>query len=121
MQGVKRFPIKRRDNYIENDLYQLVYSHAEQQIKDLMDIAYLTGQRPIDIVGLRRDNIHDGHLHIQQRKTKAKLRFELTGDLMHGGFYFRIHSYHFCLHAIWYHVLCCLPQYFHQFSDANRN
>ena len=81
VQGVKRFPIKRRDNYIENDLYQLVYSHAEQQIKDLMDIAYLTGQRPIDIVGLRRDNIQDGYLHIQQRKTKAKLRFEITGDL----------------------------------------
>lgn len=79
--GVKRFPIKRRDNYIENDLYQLVYQHAEQQIKDLMDIAYLIGQRPIDIVQLHSRDIQDGYLYIQQQKTKAKLRFIIAGDL----------------------------------------
>ncbi|MDK4689168.1 tyrosine-type recombinase/integrase [Kingella negevensis] len=81
VQGVKRFEIKRRDNYIENDLYQLVYQAAEQQLRDLMDIAYLTGQRPIDIVKLHSNDIHNGYLHITQQKTKAKLRFEITGDL----------------------------------------
>lgn len=80
-QGVKRHPKKSRDVYVEDYVYQAVYEQADQQMRDLMDIAYLIGQRPVDIVKLHTDHIHEGILHITQKKTKAKLRFAITGRL----------------------------------------
>ena len=50
-------------------------------MRDLMDIAYITGQRPVDIVGIHSSHIHEGILHISQQKTGAKLRFEISGQL----------------------------------------
>ena len=50
-------------------------------MRDLMDIAYITGQRPVDIVGIHSSHIHEGILHISQQKTGAKLRFEISGKL----------------------------------------
>lgn len=79
--GVARYPKKQRENYVENNVYQLVYDHSPQEIKDLMDIAYLIGQRPIDIVGIHSRDVQDGILQISQAKTKAKLRFEISGSL----------------------------------------
>lgn len=52
-QDVDKYPIKRRDHYVEDEIYQLVYRHASQDMQDLMDIAYLTGQRPVDVVGIQ--------------------------------------------------------------------
>lgn len=85
-QGVKRFPTARRTVYVEDHIYKLVYDAAKSQLRDMMDLAYITGQRPIDVVKLHTDHIHDGILHITQQKTKAKLRFEITGllaDILH--------------------------------------
>ena len=79
--GVKRHTQKPRDVYIDDRLYGIVYQAADSLMRDLMDTAYITGQRPIDIVGLHTDQIHDGILHITQRKTKARLRFEISGLL----------------------------------------
>lgn len=80
-EGVKKYPIKRRDNYVEDHIYQLIYQYANQDIQDLMNIAYLTGQRPVDVVSIQRKHISDGFLHIAQQKTQAKLRIELVGKL----------------------------------------
>lgn len=97
-QGVKRYPTGKREVYIEDRIYALVYQAAGQQIRDLMDIAYLTGQRPVDVVKLHSDHIHNGILHITQQKTKAKQRFEIVGRLAeiigrrlpeNGGYLFR--------------------------------
>lgn len=80
-ESVDKFPIGRRDNYVEDHIFQLVYQYANQDIKDLMDLAYLTGQRPRDLVNIQKDHIFDGYLHIVQHKTQAKLRIELVGKL----------------------------------------
>lgn len=79
--GIKKYPIVKRDVYVDDHIYGLVYDNADQDMKDLMDIAYLTGQRPVDVVSIHRDQIHDGYLHIQQQKTRAKLRIEVVGKL----------------------------------------
>ncbi len=50
-------------------------------MKDLMDIAYLTAQRPIDVVNIHSSHIYDGILHITQQKTGTKLRILLQGKL----------------------------------------
>ena len=80
-RNVKKHSKKRREVYIEDYLYQAVYQAAGQQMRDLMDITYITGQRPIDIVGIHSSHIHEGILHISQQKTGAKLRFEISGQL----------------------------------------
>lgn len=80
-ESVNKYPIKRRTNYVEDGLFKLIYQHANQDMKDLMDIAYLTGQRPVDLVNIERSHIFDGYLHIIQQKTQAKLRLELVGPL----------------------------------------
>ena len=79
--GVKKFPMPKRDTYIEDELYLLVYEAADQQMKDLMDIAYLIGQRPIDVVSIHSRDIKNSELSIQQQKTKNRLRFALSGSL----------------------------------------
>ena len=72
-RNVKKHSKKRREVYIEDYLYQAVYQAADQQMRDLMDIAYITGQRPIDIVGIHSSHIHDGILHINQQKNRRKI------------------------------------------------
>ena len=80
-RGVKKHAKSRRETYVEDYLYDAVYQAADQQMRDLMDLAYMTGQRPVDIVGIHSRQIRDGVLHISQQKTGAKMRFEIGGDL----------------------------------------
>lgn len=78
---VSKFPTKKREIYVEDHIYSLVYAEADQTIRDLMDLAYLTGQRPVDLVNIQKEHIFDGHLHIVQQKTEAKLRIQFVGKL----------------------------------------
>ncbi|HDR1432039.1 TPA: tyrosine-type recombinase/integrase, partial [Pasteurella multocida] len=48
---------------------------------DIIDVAYLLGQRPIDVVKIHSTHIYDGLLHITQQKTGKKIRFEVIGRL----------------------------------------
>ena len=73
--GVKRNEEEGRDVYVEDDVFAAVYKEADQPMRDAMDLAYLTGQRPADT--LRFDERHingSNELEIQQGKTKKKLR-----------------------------------------------
>lgn len=79
--GMKRYPIRKREIYVENNIFQMVYEVADQDMRDLMDLAYITGQRPVDLVNIRKEHIFDGYLHIVQQKTQAKLRIEIVGKL----------------------------------------
>lgn len=79
--GVKRYPRRRREQYVEDHLYEAVYQAANQQIRDLMDLAYITGQRPVDVVNIHTSAISDGILQMTQQKTKHKISFEIVGLL----------------------------------------
>ena len=46
-----------------------------------MDLALLTGQRPADVLKLKRTNIRDGALWVVQNKTGQRLSVEMTGEL----------------------------------------
>ena len=46
-----------------------------------MDLALLTGQRPADVLKLKRSDIRDGALWILQNKTAHRLGVEVTGEL----------------------------------------
>jgi integrase len=71
----------RKDIYIEEATYTAVHGAASQPLRDAMDMAYLTGQRPADVLKMTETDIRDGVLHVTQGKTKTKLRIRIEGDL----------------------------------------
>lgn len=81
-QGIKgHTETGRKEIYIENNIYDAVYHHASQPLRDAMDMAYLTGQRPGDILKMSETDINDGMLQIKQAKTGKKLRISIEGEL----------------------------------------
>jgi integrase len=79
--GIKGFKETGRDSYVEDAVYKAVWEAAEQPLKDALDLAYLTGQRPADVLKLSRADIKDGALHIVQNKTGKRLRIAIEGEL----------------------------------------
>jgi len=79
--GIKGYPEPGRDTYIEDEQYQAIWNVAAPCLRDAMDLAYLLGQRPADILKLTVNDIHDGALHLHQNKTGARLRIEINTEL----------------------------------------
>ncbi len=71
-----------RDVYVEDDTFAAVYAKAAQPLRDAMDLAYLTGQRPSDVLRMDETDIRDGVLNVRQAKTNAKVRLELSAELL---------------------------------------
>ena len=80
-QGVKGFKETGRSRYITDAEFDQVKAHAHFTVIDAMDLALLTGQRPADVLKLKRTDIRDGALWIVQNKTGARLGIEVTGEL----------------------------------------
>lgn len=80
-QGVKGFTESGRDRYVTDEEFMSVHTHADATLQDAMDMALLTGQRPADVLKIRRTDIRNGALFIAQNKTGAKRAIEVTGEL----------------------------------------
>ena len=80
-QGVKGFKETGRSRYVTDEEFERVKICAHYTVVDAMDIALLTGQRPADVLKIRRADIRDGALWIVQNKTGARLGIEVTGEL----------------------------------------
>ena len=80
-QGVKGFKETGRSRYITDVEFDQVKAHAHFTVIDAMDLALLTGQRPADVLKLKRTDIRDGALWIVQNKTGQRLGVEVTGEL----------------------------------------
>jgi integrase len=61
--------------------FDQVKAHAHFTVIDAMDLALLTGQRPADVLKLKRTDIRDGALWTVQNKTGQHLGIEITGEL----------------------------------------
>jgi len=80
--GIRGTTEKGRKNvYITDSMYNEVYKHAGQPLKDAMDLAYLTGQRPSDVLKMTEMDIEDNALCVTQNKTGAKIRISIEGSL----------------------------------------
>ncbi len=71
----------RRDIYVKNASFALVYRFAKDYLKDAMDIAFMTGQRPADVFEAEWSDIRDGALIFSQNKTGQVVRVLVTGKL----------------------------------------
>ena len=79
--GVKGHRETGRDRYIEHTEFSAVWEKSHYTVQDAMDLAYLTGQRPADLLKLSRGDIRDGMLWFTQNKTGKKLRINIVGEL----------------------------------------
>lgn len=79
--GIKGHREAGRDVYLEDMEYRRVWEAADACLRDAMDLAYLTGQRPADTLRMSEMDIRDGALHVRQGKTGAKLRIAVSADL----------------------------------------
>ena len=79
--GIIGFSMGKRDVYITDKVFDAVRSAAPVPLQDAMDLAYLTGQRPSDALRMTLDNIFEGHLLVNQGKTRKKLRIVVCGEL----------------------------------------
>lgn len=80
-QGVKGFTEAGRDRYVTDAEFQAVHAKADATLRDAMDLALLTGQRPADVLKMKREHIRDGALFVAQNKTGAKRAIEIVGEL----------------------------------------
>jgi len=79
--GVRGHRETGRDRYVEHDEFQAVWNAAHYTVQDAMDLAYLTGQRPADLLKLSRGDMREGDLCLSQNKTGKALRIAIEGEL----------------------------------------
>jgi len=80
-EGIKGYSLAKRTVYITDEVFAAVYAHASAPLRDAMDLAYLTGQRPADALKMTAHDIIEGHLIVTQEKTKQPLRIIIHGEL----------------------------------------
>lgn len=78
IHGKKEAP---REVYVDDAAYKAVWDRAEAGVRDALDLARLTGQRPADVLKMARMDLREGCLEVRQGKTGKKLRIELLGEL----------------------------------------
>jgi integrase len=71
----------KRDRYVSHAEFKEVLLRADPILQDAMELAYLTGQRPIDLLKMTRQDMKDGTLMVVQVKTGAKVPIRIEGSL----------------------------------------
>ncbi len=79
--GIRGNTESGRSIYVEDAVYTAVWELASEPLRDAIELAYLTGQRPADVLKLSRSDIKDGALWVQQNKTSKRLRIVIEGQL----------------------------------------
>lgn len=79
--GIAGSKERGRDVYVEDEQFQAIKASAPVSVRDFMDLLYLTGQRPSDVLALDEFAIKDGVMRFRQGKTGAKVGIEIVGEL----------------------------------------
>lgn len=79
-RGVRKNKETPRDFYADKSVWDAVYAEAGIELQDAMDLNYLTGQRPADVLRMMETDLRDGALEVRQGKTSKKLRILLDHD-----------------------------------------
>lgn len=79
-RGVRKNPESPRDFYIDDQVWRAVYECAPEELQDALDLAYLTGQRPADVLSMTHRDVSEDSLFVKQRKTKKKLRILIKNE-----------------------------------------
>jgi len=78
--GISRNKEQPRAFYASADVWDAVYNAASPELQNAMLLAYLTGQRPADVMKMRWSDVKDGAVRVRQGKTGRALRILLDAD-----------------------------------------
>lgn len=79
--GIKRLAQKKRTRRITVGEYRAIREHAKPRLQIIMDLCYLTGQRIGDVLKIRRTDLLDDGVFIEQQKTGARLIVKWSPEL----------------------------------------
>ncbi len=79
--GIKRHKEATRDRYVTDDEFAAIRGHGTPNLRPILDIAYMTGQRIGDVLKMRLSDITDEGIFVQQQKTKQRVLIEMTPAL----------------------------------------
>lgn len=80
VKGIEGFALEKRGVYVSDVLFKLVWDEGSEPLRDAMDLAYLTGQRPGDVLKFHDRQIVDGVFGLKkQSKTGTPLRIRVEG------------------------------------------
>ncbi|MFZ4480139.1 MAG: tyrosine-type recombinase/integrase [Rhodoferax sp.] len=81
VRGIEGFALGKREVDVSEAVYKAVWNVASEPLRDAMDLAYLTGQRPGDVLQFNERQIVDGVFIIKkQSKTGTPLRIRVEGE-----------------------------------------
>lgn len=81
VKDIPPFPTRTRDRYITQDEIAAIKHYAGPALSVIIDLCYLTGQRIGDVLKIKRTDIDDEGLFVQQQKTGAKLKIRWSPEL----------------------------------------
>jgi integrase len=64
-----------RDVYVPDEQFDAIYRHADQPLRDAMDLATATGLRIKDVCAIRLTDFRQEGLHVKARKTGKRVTF----------------------------------------------
>ena len=79
-RGVRKNKEVPRDFYADKAVWDAVRNAGCEELQDAMDLNYLTGQRPADVLKMRDGDLKDGALQVRQGKSNKLLRIVLEHD-----------------------------------------
>jgi integrase len=79
--GLPIFAVGKRDRLIEPGEYHAIRAQAPPMLQCFMDLLVTTGQRPRDVLRIRRADLTDDGITFRQQKTGAKLTVAWTPDM----------------------------------------
>lgn len=65
---------------VSDEVFDAIYRHGDQLLRDAMDIATATGLRVADVLGLRLSDVRGDWLHVTASKTGKKVQFDLSAS-----------------------------------------
>lgn len=78
--GVTGYKEDGRDIYIDDAVFAAVWECGEAHLRDAMDLAYLTAQRPADVRKMSQTDIKSGAVSVRQNKGGHLLRVVVEGE-----------------------------------------
>lgn len=79
--GIERLSLASRKRRITRQEYSAIRAHAKPRLRVVMDLCYLTGQRIGDVLSIRRSDLLDDGIYIEQQKTRKRLLVAWTPEL----------------------------------------
>lgn len=70
-----------RDRYITDSEYAAIHKHADSQLRIIMDLCYMTGQRISDVMAIKYSDLTDEGIAFKQQKTKHRMIVAWNTDL----------------------------------------